>query len=221
MIKRTILCVLAVMSLAFMPTQAQTLKDILGGLAGAAAKNDSAGSSNPLGQLGSVISGFVASDKFTLDELEGTWKYEAPSVSFESENALKKAGGAAASAAVEKKLEPYYVKLRLNATTLTVDSLHNFDMKLGVARLKGTVEKTDDGQLIFNFKALGKINLGKMSAHAKKAGGTLYLTFDSTRLVQILTLVGGRLNISTLNAITSLLNSYEGVYLGFRLKSAD
>ena len=211
--------VLALAASAPVQCEAQSLKDILGGLAGSAASSDSTKSSNPLGALGSVLGNVLANDKFTVDDLVGSWSYDSPAVSFESDNALKKIGGAGAVTAVESKLAPYYKTLGLTKTTLTVDAEHNFVMKLGVAQLKGTVEKDEDGSLVFAFNAFGKINLGKVSAHATKVGSTLNLTFDATRLIQILTKVAGVLNNSTLKTVTDLINSYDGIYMGFKLKA--
>jgi len=210
------LCIAAIISLSSVTVQAQSIKDILGGLAGS---SDSTGtsSSNPLGALGSVLGNVLANDKFTVDDIVGSWNYSSPAVSFQSDNALKKIGGAGAATAVEKKLAPYYKTIGLTNTTLTVDADHNFTMKLGVAQLKGTIEKAEDGGLVFAFNAFGKINLGKVSAHATKAGSTLNLTFDATKLIQILTKVAGVLNNTTLKAVTDLVNSYDGIYIGFKL----
>jgi len=210
------LCIAAIISLSSVTVQAQSIKDILGGLAGS---SDSTGtsSSNPLGALGSVLGNVLANDKFTVDDIVGSWNYSSPAVSFQSDNALKKIGGAGAATAVEKKLAPYYKTIGLTNTTLTVDADHNFTMKLGVAQLKGTIEKAEDGGLVFAFNAFGKINLGKVSAHATKAGSTLNLTFDATKLIQILTKVAGVLNNTSLKAVTDLVNSYDGIYIGFKL----
>lgn len=211
----------AALSLSSFNVRAQSLKDILGNLAGSVASGDSTSSSNPLGKLGSILGNVVANDKFTIDDLVGKWDYVSPAVSFQSDNALKKIGGAGAATAVEDKLAPYYKTLGLTRTSLTVDAEHNFTMKLGVAQLKGTIEKDDEsGDLIFAFNAFGKVSLGKVSAHATKAGSTLNLTFDATRLVQILTKVAGVLNNATLKAVTDLVNSYDGIYMGFKLKES-
>lgn len=221
--KRTLIifCMAAALSLSSFNVRAQSLKDILGNLAGSVASGDSTSSSNPLGKLGSILGNVVANDKFTIDDLVGKWDYVSPAVSFQSDNALKKIGGAGAATAVEDKLAPYYKTLGLTRTSLTVDAEHNFTMKLGVAQLKGTIEKDDEsGDLIFAFNAFGKVSLGKVSAHATKAGSTLNLTFDATRLVQILTKVAGVLNNATLKAVTDLVNSYDGIYMGFKLKES-
>ncbi len=210
------LCIAAIVSLSSMTAQAQSLKDILGGLAGSSDSTKTS-SSNPLGALGSVLGNVLANDKFTVDDIVGSWNYSSPAVSFQSDNALKKIGGAGAATAVENKLAPYYKTIGLTSTTLTVDADHNFTMKLGVAQLKGTIEKAEDGGLVFAFNAFGKIGLGKVSAHATKAGSTLNLTFDATKLIQILTKVAGVLNNTTLKAVTDLVNSYDGIYIGFKL----
>ncbi len=207
------------------PASAFDPKDLLNGLKGLGGNDTtttggSSSGSGALGALGSLIGNAVANNKFSVDDLVGTWSYTSPAVSFHSDNALKKIGGAGAATAVENKLAPYYQKIGLHKTTLTVDAQHNFTMKLGVATLKGTIEKNDNGDLVFSFAAFGKISLGKVNAHATKAGSTLNLTFDATRLIQIITKVAGALNNSSLNALTTLINSYDGIYMGFKLKAA-
>lgn len=195
----------------------QSLLNKLGG----ASQNEESGSkkSDIAGALGGVLNSFVANDKFSIDDIVGEWTYASPAVSFESDNALQKIGGAGAASVAESKLEPYYKRLKLNSTTLTVDAEHNFTLKLGVASLKGTIEKDENDALIFNFNAFGKISLGKAYAHATKANDTLNLTFDATRLVQILTQISSKLNNGTLNTLSTLLNSYDGIYIGFKLNS--
>lgn len=148
----------------------------------------------------------------------GQWSYTAPSVSFKSENALKNVGGAAAATAVENKLAPYYKTLGFTRTTLTIAKDHTFSMKMGIIPLKGTVEKTDDGRLEFTFTGITGRSIGKVDAVATKSGSTLNLTFDATKFIKVLTSVAGKLNISTLNTLASLLNGYDGIYMGFSMK---
>lgn len=194
-------------------------KDILGKIGSAISNSGDGSGSDALGALGSLINNVAANSNFSVDDLVGTWTYKSPSVTFESENALKKVGGAGAATIVEGKLEPYYKKLGFNKTTLTVDAQHNFTMKLGVLTLTGVVEKNGK-QLVFNFSAFKKIPLGKVNANATKSGNQLNLTFDATKLINILTKVSSKLNISTLNSITSLLDSYDGIFMGFKLQGS-
>lgn len=173
-----------------------------------------------LGALGGMVSNAVANDNFSVDDIVGTWNYTGPAVGFASDNALKKIGGAAASATIEGKLEPYYKKLGLNKVTFVFAEDHSFTMTFGKVNLKGNIEKGDDGKLTFSFNALGKVPLGKVSAMATKAGNTLNLTFDATRLIQILSKVASIAKNSGISSITKLLESYDGIYMGFKLKKA-
>ncbi len=202
-------------------------KDLLGKLKGdttsttSSSSSDDTNSGGILGAIGGLISNVTANNKFSVDDIVGTWNYTSPAVSFESDNALMKIGGAGAATAVEEKLSPYYNQLGFNKTVLTVEADHSFTMKLGLLSLKGTIEKdeTDNG-LVFYFSAFGKISLGQVKAHATKSGSTLNLTFDATRLIEILTKISSTLNISTLKTVTSLLDNYDGIYMGFKLKKA-
>lgn len=51
---------------------------------------------NPLEALGGIVSAFTATSKFEIADIQGTWSYQAPAVSFQSDNALNKIGGVAA-----------------------------------------------------------------------------------------------------------------------------
>lgn len=199
-------------------------KDLLGNLGKlngdtTTTTGDSQSTGGVLGSLGSLIGNVVANNKFSIDDLVGTWSYSSPAVSFQSENALMKIGGAGAATAVENQLAPYYQRLGFTNTSLTVDADHNFTLKMGLLVLKGTVEKDEeDNGLVFNFNAFGKISLGKVKANATKAGKTLNLTFDATRLIQMLTKISSKLNIKTLSTLSTLLNNYDGIYIGYKLK---
>lgn len=175
---------------------------------------------DPKDLIGGLINKATESKNFTVDDLKGSWIYDSPSVAFESDNVLQNIGGAGAAAAVEEKLKPYYQKLGFNKATLTIDEEHNFSLKLGLLIMKGTVDKSESGEgLVFSFNAIGTKTLGKVNAKATKSGETLNLTFDATRLIQVLTAISTKLNIKSLNTLSAILNSYEGIFIGFKMKS--
>lgn len=176
-----------------------------------------------LGKLGGMLGSLTSTSKFSVDDLVGQWSYQSPAISFKSDQALNKIGGAAASAAVEEKMAPYYQRIGLNNMTLNVekvDTTYNFTMKMSRVNLSGTITKNgDDGLLTFHFKAMGKINLGKVSAKAEKSmNNVLSLTFDVSRFVKIIDAVASRTNLSSAKTLSSLLNSYDGIYAGAKLK---
>ena len=114
---------------------------------------------------GSVLEGVLSKSDLTVADLQGNWKSTGPSVCFQGDNFLKKAGGAAAATAIENKIAPYYNKYGLNGATLTVDKEGNFELAINKLKLKGTVsipKGADKGVFTFSFKAIGKISLGNI-----------------------------------------------------------
>lgn len=180
-----------------------------------------ASAGNPFESLGNILSGLTAKSDFNLSELEGTWTYSSPAVTFKSENALNKIGGVAASAAVESKIAPYYTRLGLNSTVITIDKDCKFTIKLKAMTLSGTItrdENAPDGAVTFNFNAAGKINLGKVSAMASKSGNTLTLTFDASRVINVIDKVASITKNKTITTLSNVLDTYDGIYAGARMK---
>ncbi|MDE6378648.1 MAG: DUF4923 family protein [Duncaniella sp.] len=172
--------------------------------------------------IGSAVSNLLGTNKLTPADLAGTWEYSSPAVSFKSENLLKKAGGAAASVAVENKLKPYYSKAGVDKMVLTVNPDSTFTMKLARGSLSGTLaSSSQEGMLTFKFKAL-KINIGSMDAAVSKAGNNLTVTFDVSKLMSLVNAVAKVSGSSAVKGLNSMLQSYDGVMAGFRLvKTAD
>lgn len=198
-------------------------KTIIGAVAAAAILAGGAQSAmavNPLEALGGIVTSLTSTTKFEVSDLQGTWSYQSPAVSFDSDQALNKIGGTAASVAVEDKLKPYYEKLGVTSMTLVVDADANFTMKIKAMTLTGTVSKdSDDGKLTFNFSAFGKLKLGSVSARAQKsATNVLTLTFDVSKVVAIADKVASVANLSTIKTVVNLLNSYDGIYAGAKFK---
>lgn len=172
-----------------------------------------------LSGLGNTITSLIANDNFDVNDLVGTWNYYDPAVTFESDNALQKIGGAAAATTIEEKIEPYYERFGMTALKLTVNEDLSFTMKLKRGQLQGVISKDEEtGRLIFDFKALKKIKFGSVEARATKAGSTLILTFDMSKLIPIIEKVSSLTNNSSAKALSKLLSSYDGLYAGFKLK---
>lgn len=224
--KKFILCALAAAIFAMPAAEAKdnksglSLGSIAGALTGSGSSSDN-GSSDILGAVGSFINNVTLNKNFTVDDLVGRWEYTAPAVTFESDNALKKIGGAGAATAVEGKLEPYYRRLGMTKTVLTVDKDHSFSLKMGLMLLKGTIEKEEDGTIMFKFSAFGKVSLGSVQANITKSGDTINLTFEATKMVKIITTVASKVNSASVKTLAELLGSYDGIYIGFKLKLAE
>ncbi len=215
---KKILAMIAVATCLF-GASASTLdiKDILNGV------NNSGNGESTADKLAGLAGSLLSSDKIDVEALHGAWSYKAPAVTFKSDNLLKKAGGAAVSETIEGKLATYYSKLGFTSMTLVVNEDNTFEMKLKRITLKGTIEPASDknsqANFIFNFKAAGKINVGKIDTYVKKSAlGTVSVMFDISKLITLVNKVSTLTNISSAKTLSSALSSYDGMCAGFELK---
>lgn len=197
---------------------AQSISDLLKGI-GNKGNDTTATDGKKSNTLGAILG--AVSNALSSSDLTGVWSYSGPAVTFKSDNALMKLGGAAGSAAIESKLKPYYQKAGLDNMTLTINADSTFTMKTKMATLNGTVEYGSDN-IVLNFKAFGKIKLGKMEASVSGlTSKTLKLTFDVSKLTTILSAVS-KVAGSQVASVTKLLEQYDGIRAGFSLtRTAD
>ena len=199
----------------------QNIKDALSRLAGGKSDTTQSKSGGLLDAIGGLFGG-----KTKIADMVGTWQYKSPAVSFKSDNLLKKAGGAAASAVVENTLAPVYRTTGFDRMVFTVAADSSFTMKVKMVTLKGKittdVPKGSEANFMFDFKIAGKMSIGKMEAYVSKSGNNLSLTFDVTKLMNLISKAGSISGNSSLKTLSKLLESYDGMCAGFELrKSAE
>lgn len=198
--------------------QSFDLKSILKGAGSGNGTESSQSSAGGIGDvLGSVLGNVLGTSNLTPADLVGTWNYKSPAVAFESEDFLKKAGGAAASATIEGKIAPYYKRAGLDQLVLTVEADSTFTMKFKRGSVSGTLSAGENGYMTFNFKAMGKIPVGSYNAAVSKMSNQLTITFDISKLMALVNTIASISGNSTLQGANSLLQSYDGMQAGFRL----
>lgn len=195
--------------------------DITDLLKGAASKIGGGDGSTAISGLKGAVEGMIAKSDLTAADLVGDYKYSAPAVSLQSDNALQKLGGSAATGVIVDKLAPYYQKAGLTSMTATFREDGTCEFKVKKATVTGTYERNESGDFTFNFKAVKKIPLGKMNAHVEKIGKKLTLTFDASKLIKLVNAVASVSGQSSLQAAAKMLNSYDGLYAGFELTPAE
>ena len=175
-----ILSIVAIFTSSF-SASALDIKDLIGKYM--SGRDSSSVSDAFSGILGDVLS----TNKLTVQQLEGTWSYSAPAVTFISDNLLEKAGGAAAAETVEGKLEPIYKLTKLNQLKFTVDSQSNFTIGVGKIKLSGTIvasaNENATANFILKFKSLGKSTMDVNAYVTKSIDSSMTLTFDITKLI--------------------------------------
>ncbi len=206
----------SIIAASTLSASAWDLKEALGNLK----SGDS--SSSVTDAISGALGGILSTGKITFEQLEGTWNYSAPAVTFKSDNLLKKAGGAAASGVIENKLAPVYKTTGLDQLTMTIDKQGAFSMKVRGITLKGTIQAVEDessqANFKFTFSGLGK-SIGGINAYIEKnITGSMTLTFDVSKLITIMEKISSVTNNSTISTLSKTLSSYDGLCAGFELK---
>lgn len=168
--------------------------------------------------VSNAVEGLFTTDNLEVSDLVGEWTAEGSAVCFKGDNFLKKAGGAAAAGALESKIDPYFKKFGLVGSVLTVNSDGTFTLKAAKMTLSGNITKNDDGTFNFKFKAMGKVSLGSVKTYVQKGVSSLDVMFDATKLMELITKVANISGNSTAKTLGNLLNSYDGLCVGFGMK---
>lgn len=180
-------------------------------LGGNSNSSSSAGSSIINGILNNVI----GSGSFSKQDLcAHTWKYSKPGCAFTSENLLAKAGGEIAANKVEEKLGEYYSKFGFSGsnTYFTFETDGTFAAKIDGKSWQGNYT-FDEKTHAIQMKGL----LLSMSGYATKTTNGISLLFDQTKLLNLIKTMSALKGSSTLSAIGTIANNYDGMRVGFEM----
>ena len=151
----------------------------------------------------------------TID-MTGTWTYSGSAIEFESDNLLQKAGGAAAAAVAEKKLDEQLAKVGIKdgQVSFTFNADSTFTSTVGKRTMTGTYsyDATDKVVHLRYFKLLN------MNAKINCTSTDMDLLFNSDKLLKLIAFISSKSSSTTLKTISSLADSYDGMMLGFALK---
>lgn len=188
-----------------------TVAGILGAVLGGNSNSSSAGSSIINGILNNVI----GSGTFSKQDLcAHTWKYSKPGCAFTSENLLAQAGGEIAANKVEEKLGEYYSKFGFSGsnTYFTFKTDGTFAAKIDGKSWQGNYT-FDEKTHAIQMKGL----LLSMSGYATKTTNGISLLFDQKKLLNLIKTMGALKGSSTLSAIGTIANNYDGMRVGFEM----
>ena len=165
--------------------------------------------------VAAALDNVIGTKAVSASSLAGTWQYSQPAVAFESEGALSKIGGAAASAKIESQMQAYFAKAGITKGTCKItfakDGTFTFTAKgknvKGVYTISGST-------ITFAKSATAKT---KISANVK-VGTTLQITFKADKLLSFIQQFGSMAGAasSTLNTVAALAKNYSGMQVGMR-----
>ena len=158
----------------------------------------------------------VTGGKLTANALYNTWSYNQPGIKLSSStNALSDIAGSAATSTLQTKMATYYEKVGIKpgACSFVFNEDGTFTSTFG--------QKTSGGTFTFNAETNqitlkydnGLLALGAINAYAYINGSNLQLLFPMDKLLTLLTTLGSA--SSQLSTITSLLDNYDSVKIGF------
>jgi hypothetical protein len=174
------------------------------------------GGSTTSSTITNLIEGVFSKSDLDVSDLAGQWTIDGSAVSFQSDNLLQKAGGLAAASAIEAKIDPYMEQYGLVGAVMVIQTDGSFEIQMSKGTIKGTIVKSSSStsNFTFNITVLGK-SISSVPAYVQKSSSSLDLMFDSNKLKSILSTVGKLVNSSLASSALSILNSYEGLYVGF------
>ena len=192
---KKLVCIIALLCAVSVQGNAQSLKDILSGVAKA-----------------------VVGDKATTQaSLIGIWDYVGPDCQLKGDDILKNIGGETAGEEVEKKMAPIYEKAGLNTIQYTFNEDKTCSYTIKGKKVEGTYEFDAEAKTV-TIKA-GKLGI-KTTAHIVTLGSNMSFVYDADKILSVVKTITGAasgLNASA-STVNKLLEQFNGMMVGFELK---
>ena len=191
---KKIVCMIVLLCAVSVHADAQSLKDILSGVAQT-----------------------VIGDKATTEtSLIGTWNYVGPDCQLKGDDLLTNIGGDAVGVEVEKKMEPIYKKAGLNTIQYTFNEDKTCSYTIKGKKVNGTYEFDLEAKTVTIVGRLGV----KITANIVTLGNNMSFVFDADKILSVVKTITG--TASNLNAsaaaVSKLLEQFDGMLVGFELK---
>lgn len=166
--------------------------------------------------IGNVITSVLGLTKVTQRDIIGNWSYYQPGCAFTTEQLLKKAGGEVVAAEIKSKVKPYYDKMGVKSSNTQVSFGEDgrFSAIISGNKFSGTYTY-DEAQSKISMKTM----LFTVNCYAKKNAGSMGFLFESSKLLTVLQGLSAITGSGDLKAIGDLAKQYDGVRIGFDMKS--
>ena len=192
---KKLLCIVALLCAVTVQADAQSLKDILSGVAKAV----------------------VGDNATTQTSLVGTWNYVAADCQLKGDNILTNLGGEVATAEVEKKMSAIYTKAGLNTLQFTFNEDNTCSYSVNGRVVKGTYEFDSEAKTV---TIKGSLFGAKIKANVVTLGSNMSFMFDADKILSVVKTITGaasKLN-SSASTIDSLISQFNGLMVGFEMK---
>ncbi len=167
--------------------------------------------------LGDVLQQTVGGQTLSEQAVIGQWQYASPYCRLESDELLAKAGGQVAASQVESRLESVYRALGMEHFSCSFAAEGKCSFGYKGKEVAGTYTlDTDSGMMTITLSKTP----ATIRAQVSVSGNTLSMAFEADRLISALkSLTDLAAGISSqAELIGSLVESYDGLWLGFELQ---
>lgn len=167
--------------------------------------------------LGNVLGAVLGnSNSFSQKDLVGTWNYQSADCVFETENFLMKAGGEMAAAQVETKINNALAKIGIKqgACSFVFNSDNTYTAYISGYEVNGTYQLDAENKKLTMTYLSG---LATMTPNIVKTGSKISLLFDADKLLNTITTVAAMSGNASLQSLSSLASSYDGLMIGIEL----
>jgi len=151
-------------------------------------------------------------------ELAGTWGFQGTSCAFETDNLLKKAGGAIVATQVESKFDGMCQSagIKKGNTRFVFNADSTYSANLGFASISGKYSITasePQPQLTMTYL----LGLGKLNAVVRQSGSKINLLFDADSMLKLMKILSKFTDDSSVAVLAKMNDMYDGMLLGFEL----
>lgn len=148
--------------------------------------------------------------------LAGQWTYSGPSVDVSGKNLLAGIGKPIAKSKLKKKIKNAFKKIGLDKARpqFTFNDDGTCSIRLLGVNMNGQFHYSPSQDAV-TFKWHGIPLTARLKRDGKKK---MHITFDTDKLLKLFSLVGRFSDNSAIKALSTLLDNYDDVMVGFELK---
>ena len=170
-------------------------------------------SKNMFQQVWSVFTNSSISGK----DLIGDWGYKGTACAFETENLLKKAGGALVATQVEKSFNEYCTKIGIKEgkSDFIFNEDSTYSAKLGLLKFSGKYKLDEEKKAVSMSYLKG---LGNVTANVHRSGSGLKLMFDADSFLKMMKTLSMFTKNNSVEVLAAMADLYDGMLLGFDLE---
>ena len=153
-------------------------------------------------------------------DIAGTWEYTGSAVEFTSDNAIMSATSGLVSSQIEEKLNVYLEKIGLRQGTFSYEfkTDSTFTTTFNKMKFPGTYSFSEEaGTIILDYGATDRLKGFSITTQASLSSSELNLMFNADKILEFLSKISSSTGESSLSLLTSLVDQYDGLKIGFKL----